>query len=288
MSNESFSQGNQYKELSQIGSRLRNAREELCLTVTDVSRQLRLTEERIESLENDDYQTMPGITFVKGYLRAYAHLVNLPADELIADFDRLKPMPEIKSFIVSSRSRKQPILKSNKSMRWIIYLIGIGLLVLAATWWSSVISNDPANQNLMNSKHQPANNMPSTNALTNPTPPPATVNEPKNSDNAASSAEPAKTPGSQGEEAANVAPAAAVTPPTTENQQAVTPSSENTSPATTSSASPQSPETNAPTAEKNTANTTDENSDEPKPAKKKPAREAHSRSEFADSADDDE
>lgn len=266
MNNESFSENNNQsteQPINSIGPKLRRAREELRLTITDIARQLRLTEERIESLENNDYQDMPGITFLKGYLRAYARLVNLPADELILDFERLNLIPETKSFTVSSY--KQPMLLSNKSLRWVIYLIGIGLLVLAATWWNSSTSNDPANLNGVDAKHPSTKNVPPTGALT------------ANTLSIASSTNVAKPA-----EAANTVPGSVNGTSASQNQTAPTPTTSPSSSASPSSASPAAP-TSTPsvstepsdqqTARTNASEATIEDaSDEPQPRKKPAAR----------------
>lgn len=130
-------------DINPIGPRLRNAREALRLTVADIARQLRLKSECIEALEDDQYEQMPGATFAKGYLRAYAKIVNLSGDELIADFDRLKLMPTQPSLILPVE--KRTFLLKQKPIR-LAALTGIGLLLLIAIWWnlSSDKENTPA------------------------------------------------------------------------------------------------------------------------------------------------
>ncbi len=71
------------------GKRLRQARESLGITVEDVATQMRLTTTLIEKLEADDYDAMPKQVFLRGYLRAYAKIVYLNADEVIEQFNAL-------------------------------------------------------------------------------------------------------------------------------------------------------------------------------------------------------
>jgi cytoskeleton protein RodZ len=144
-----------------IGARLKSAREKLELTVVDVAKQLRLKPERIESLEKDDYEEMPNATFVKGYLRAYARLVNLSPEDILALFDELKPIPEIRTMPLTSKPK--PASMQQKPMRLGVYLIGLTLAVLVAIWWNSITGNEPnaiANPNLP----QPIKNEPTNNA----------------------------------------------------------------------------------------------------------------------------
>jgi cytoskeleton protein RodZ len=141
MSNDFSSENikNTTLDVNPIGPKLKNAREALRLTVLDIARQLRLKPECIEALENDYYADMPGATFVKGYLRAYSVLVNLSGDELIADFDRLKLMPERQTVILPPQ--KEPMSFRQKPVRLTVF-IGISLLVLIAIWWNVFSDKD--------------------------------------------------------------------------------------------------------------------------------------------------
>jgi cytoskeleton protein RodZ len=168
MNSEIFNEGseNANRETNSIGQKLRRAREALRLTTIDIARQLRLHEDRITALENDDYQNMPGVTFVKGYLRAYAQMVNLSGDEIIADFERLNLMPE------SSRSymlnlKKQPVSLKDKPVRWLIYIISLSLFVLVAIWWNTLSHTD---SNLTLSSNQQSLKTNSTNKVASPAP----------------------------------------------------------------------------------------------------------------------
>ena len=67
------------------GQRLRQAREELNLSRQDVARKLRLDADLIQALEENDRDALPSQTYLVGYLRSYARLLNLPVDSIIAD-----------------------------------------------------------------------------------------------------------------------------------------------------------------------------------------------------------
>ena len=71
------------------GARLGVAREAAGLPVDTVARSLHLRMDVIHAIENDDYQQgIPGV-FLRGYLRAYANLLMLPADEIINAFNQI-------------------------------------------------------------------------------------------------------------------------------------------------------------------------------------------------------
>ncbi|MDO9063656.1 MAG: helix-turn-helix transcriptional regulator, partial [Sulfuricella sp.] len=66
------------------GKVLAEAREKLGLSVVEVARQLRLSPRQIEALEADDHASLPGKTFLRGFLRNYAKLLQLDPDPLLA------------------------------------------------------------------------------------------------------------------------------------------------------------------------------------------------------------
>ena len=74
------------------GERLKKARLALGLSVSDVSTRLKLGKGKIESFECGDVASVATPVFVAGYLRAYARLLELPEDEVLADFGVLSAM----------------------------------------------------------------------------------------------------------------------------------------------------------------------------------------------------
>jgi cytoskeleton protein RodZ len=52
--------------------------------VAEVARQLRLSTRQIEALEADDHASLPGKTFLRGFLRNYAKLLQLDPEPLLA------------------------------------------------------------------------------------------------------------------------------------------------------------------------------------------------------------
>jgi cytoskeleton protein RodZ len=66
------------------GKVLAETRERLGLSVAEVARQLRLSTRQIAALEADDYANLPGKTFLRGFLRNYAKLLQLDPEPLLA------------------------------------------------------------------------------------------------------------------------------------------------------------------------------------------------------------
>lgn len=71
------------------GERLQIAREAMGLSREDVAKKLRINTAKIVAIENGDVDSIAAPVFAAGYVRAYARLVTLPADELISEFGLL-------------------------------------------------------------------------------------------------------------------------------------------------------------------------------------------------------
>lgn len=69
------------------GARLKKARVLRGLSAAQVARELNLSERYIASMEADEYAGLPEPAFIRGYLRSYAALVKLSADDIVARFD---------------------------------------------------------------------------------------------------------------------------------------------------------------------------------------------------------
>ncbi len=76
---------------------------------------------------------MPEPVFIKGYLRAYAKLLNLPADPFITQFQSIYK-PENKLERTLWQSRKQ-INGAEKAIRWLTGIFALIVLTAVIVWW---------------------------------------------------------------------------------------------------------------------------------------------------------
>jgi cytoskeleton protein RodZ len=112
------------------------ARQRLGLSQKEVADELYLTTSFIEYIDVGEFASIPNPAFIKGYLRAYARVVELSGDEIVAlyraDLQGREPTPEIKRLTeedVGTASITGPVLQSG-----LVGLAGLGLIV-AVTWW---------------------------------------------------------------------------------------------------------------------------------------------------------
>ncbi|MDZ7751238.1 MAG: DUF4115 domain-containing protein [Gammaproteobacteria bacterium] len=116
------------------GARLRELRISRKLSLEDVAAQLRLDPPRLEALENDAYDQLPGPTFVRGYLRGYARTVGVPAGPLLEAYDRFGY--DAPALIPDITSRPQ-IRSSDVPVKLVTYVLAVLLAVLVGVWWFS-------------------------------------------------------------------------------------------------------------------------------------------------------
>lgn len=135
---------------------LRVAREKAGLTVEEVAEQLLLPVDIIRSIEKSDVDDLPSSTFVIGYIRSYAKILELSADEIINAYNSLSPAKD--SVITPSPFAEAETVKPRKSHS--VYLVLIVVLVLLAAWiYISKVDNS-TDQSEVSSSNQLLNTNP--------------------------------------------------------------------------------------------------------------------------------
>lgn len=120
------------------GRMLAEARERLELSVADVARQLRLSPRQIEALEADDYARLPGKTFMRGFIRNYAKLLQLDPEPLLAGCQDAQPADQaivVPSSRIEFGGKPRFLPFSDRHQRKLPLLpIAIGVMVLLLSW----------------------------------------------------------------------------------------------------------------------------------------------------------
>lgn len=125
------------------GERLRAARTAAGLTLQAVADDLHLAVDLLEALERDDYARLPGRVFVRGYLRNYARLVELPPDGILAAFDATASdeqatAPGLRT-VVSARQIRSQARSSHSAVRAVTWIVVLALGALLLTWWQGYL-----------------------------------------------------------------------------------------------------------------------------------------------------
>ena len=108
-----------------LGRMLREARECLGLSVADVADQIKFAPRQIEALESDDFQRLPEMPFVRGFVRSYARILHLDAQMLLAAL----PQAETVSTQFEPASVDVPFPVAHSAQRQNMILLGAALLL---------------------------------------------------------------------------------------------------------------------------------------------------------------
>ena len=121
------------------GQRLRAERTSQGLTEDEICARLRLSRSYLRALEEDDYERLPEATFIKGYLRNYARLLGLPAEELVDAFIHMQrdAEPEQEQARDDGPVAAQTALAGPAFPAWMWAGGAALLLILLLVWWSA-------------------------------------------------------------------------------------------------------------------------------------------------------
>lgn len=112
-----------------VGARLRVAREVRHLTVSDVAQTLKLGARQVEALENGDWQGLPGQTFIRGFVRNYARLLQIDPAPLMDLLDNSLEKQGDSLHVPTSRPMAMPTGHPRRD-RTVVFA-GVALVVAA-------------------------------------------------------------------------------------------------------------------------------------------------------------
>ena len=72
--------------MDDLGSKLKHAREQLGLPLSDIANRTKISVTALEALERNDLSRLPGGIFGRAFVRAYAGELGLDPDRTVADF----------------------------------------------------------------------------------------------------------------------------------------------------------------------------------------------------------
>jgi cytoskeleton protein RodZ len=123
-----------------LGGRLVAAREAQGLTLAVVARKLRLSTATLQALESSRYEDLPEPIFVRGYLRAYARLLQMDKEVLVAEYDRLVNTPG--PVLTPTTKVRRLSSARNAYIRGATALIVVAMVVVLGSWWYSRLNHD--------------------------------------------------------------------------------------------------------------------------------------------------
>lgn len=119
-----------------LGEYLRNHREEMGLSIADLSSRTRIRSDYLRALESEDFGKIPGEVFIKGYIREYLKTLSVDPSEA------LKIYSEYKKSIVVEPLQPKKVRGPQKVARlfgelvrpsipaWLLYLLPVALIII--------------------------------------------------------------------------------------------------------------------------------------------------------------
>lgn len=124
----------------EIGNTLREARVRRNQTLQQVEEDIKIRVKYVQAMENEDWDVMPGVTYVKGFLRTYATYLGLDPDVIIDEFRSraISPAAEILEPFGGSSVIGKP--RSHRGRNTIVIVAVACLVLLAALYGLGLLS----------------------------------------------------------------------------------------------------------------------------------------------------
>jgi len=117
------------------GETLRQARESKDWSLPDVALRLNLTATSLGYVESGDFDKLPGHTFARGYIRAYAKLMGLDQAALVSQFDQYTGTDGKGSDVHALGRIEEPVRLSHNILRIVSLLLLVALIGGGFVWW---------------------------------------------------------------------------------------------------------------------------------------------------------
>jgi cytoskeleton protein RodZ len=99
-----------------VGTALKAARERAGMSLGEVADRLKLSIRQLEAIEHDDFQQLPGATFVRGFVRNYARFLRLDPEPLMARLEQ--HFPSAVNDVVNLVKHEQQADPSGTARHW--------------------------------------------------------------------------------------------------------------------------------------------------------------------------
>ncbi len=144
-----------------LGEKLRQAREERGITITEVSEQTRISPLYLESIENDDFSPLPGGIFNKGFVKSFAKYVGVDENEALQDYARLITQQTGSEESLEPQTYKPEVLTDDRTSSSNLLTIVFAIVILGLMTWGilSLVSyiQDQQNQPAANANTAKSN-----------------------------------------------------------------------------------------------------------------------------------
>jgi cytoskeleton protein RodZ len=121
--------------MADIGATLREARMRARIDISEVESATKIRAKYLRALENEEWDLLPGPTFVKSFLRTYGEFLGLDVTHLLEEYKRQHERPsDLDQLPISphSTARRKPARPPRIPRGWFVAAAIVALLVLFA------------------------------------------------------------------------------------------------------------------------------------------------------------
>jgi cytoskeleton protein RodZ len=163
--------------MGSFGERLRREREMRGITLDEIAESTKISRRHLESLEKEDFDSLPGGIFNRGFVRSYARYLGIDEDQAVTDYAAAAAEPaEAENRFPIAVPEPDPELNPRRSGLPLILAL-LALVAVLAIFWARTRSRSTENAeagagtaaaSTPGAARSPA--LPASNAVPNPTP----------------------------------------------------------------------------------------------------------------------
>lgn len=116
-----------------LGQRLRQARENKKLTISETATQLRISSSAVQALEQEKWELLHGRTYARGYFINYVKFLGLPMDDMMSLFNQ--KYTEAERPIKLPKNNMVQVEKPFPWLIWAVVIVLVGVIWFAFAQW---------------------------------------------------------------------------------------------------------------------------------------------------------
>lgn len=120
-----------------LGEKLRKAREERDISISEVAEQTRISALYLEAIEKDDYGPLPGGIFNKGFIKSFAKYVGVDESEALQDYARIAATQQQSG--EADERYKPEVLTDDRSFPSLIPTLIFSVIILGLLAWGVML-----------------------------------------------------------------------------------------------------------------------------------------------------
>ncbi len=118
-----------------LGEKLRQAREKRDISISEVAEQTRISALYLEAIEKNDYRTLPGGIFNKGFVKSFAKYVGVDEHEALQDYAKLAAAEESASPDAEGGRYRPEVLTDDSRRGSMLPTIIFAVIILGLMAW---------------------------------------------------------------------------------------------------------------------------------------------------------